>query len=258
MTTKRVLSSAVLLFLCTVLFCSCGDRIPSTVLSAEDVNGKNIGVVESSVSEDFTVKQFGDNNTVKLYASAGAAVNDLNLGLIDCIVTDVNDAKNVTRGQKGLRTISATVGKAPLAVMCARERGDLASILSSGLSSMEESGQLKSIIESNFNGKSADIAQGGEYSATLHIAVIITGAPYAWYDEGTLRGFEVDILRYICAQRGIGAEFSVMTRENAMSYLIAGKVDAAVGGLFEAENQSPLYTYSTPYYTSEQVIITRK
>ena len=255
---KRILS-LFLALVCVFSLCSCGNKVPATVLSESDISGKKTGVLENSVSELFSVNKYRDS-TVCGYSSVGAAASDLKLGIIDCIISDANEAKNVTRSLTGLKALSPSVGSVNLAFMCARERGDLASVLSARIADLTENGTIKNIVSSYFSGNGS-ITQPDtkQYEKSFTIDVCLSGEPYAYYDgDGFLKGIEVDIIRTVCSAQGIGASFTVTTRDEALSNIITGKADIALGGLFDDGSENPLVTYSSPYYTSEQVIITRK
>jgi len=250
-------TAVILLIAAILLLCSCGDRVKPTVNSADDISGKKVGVPENSISESFAKSEYPDCETV-LYQSVGVMANDLAVGVIDCAICDSILADSV-KAQNGLKVLGAAAGSRRIALVCARERADLLNVLNATLNTMLEDGTVEKIISGNTGGKAPVIAPDSKvYSTTLKLAVRLSGEPYAYYSDGILMGFEIDILRELCTRSGLGAEFSVMQGEDAISYVIAGKSDVAAGCLFESDGSSPLVLYSEPYYISNQVIITRK
>lgn len=251
--------AVILLLLIIMSMSACGDRVESTVSSSSDVAGKSIGYLENTISDQYVNIVFSDSNLVS-YSSPAAAAGDLKTGVLDCIISDGVLASAITDSQSGIKKLGEPITVLDVGFMCARERGDLASVLSDAIESLKENDILDKIIK-NYTGGGDYIYQpaSANYEKSLKVGVVVMGEPYTYYnEEGQLVGFEADITRAVCDELGIGVEFVPMEKSNIESSIITGQIDMAIGGLFPIEGGSEFVTFSDPYYKAEQIIITRK
>ena len=252
---KRIVLSA-LAFLLIFLLCGCSSVEP-TVSSLDDVDGKTVGVVSGTLSEEFIDKMDLDV-TVKEYTTEDAASADLKNGTVDCIIIDESKVSSIVKIFSGLKTLSEEMGKVQLSFVCSRARADLASALSE---KMKELAVVGDILKSFAKGKEYIYEPSQEkYDTVLTVGVCLAGSPYAYInDDDVLTGFEVEIAKAVCDSMGLGIEFKTVSRDEVLSMISTGELDFALGGLFHFSSSSDdLVSYSASYYSVNQMVITRK
>lgn len=255
----RKIISIVLCVLLLSAFSACSGDVPSTVNSLDDISGKTVGVLTGTVSDNYLSIYSGDI-TLKKYSSAEAASADLSAGVIDCIICPSGDTSSYTKGHFGLKVLKESFFPVSIGFMCARERGDLATVFSEKIASLTEAGVIGDII-GNYTGGRAYTYTPSENNTegSLKAGAYVVGAPYIYYGEnGKLTGIEIDITRAVCDSLGINVEFRDLERDDAESMVYTGNIDFAVGMFYPVDGAYPLVTFSQPYYTIEQSIITRK
>ncbi len=91
----------------------------------------------------------------------------------------------------------------------------------------------------------------------LHIAV----APYAPFavpsPDGEFSGFDVELLRLICAANGWTPEFVTMPFAEALDAVAAGRVDTAAGAFYVTPERGGRFSFSRPYLETGLVYVVR-
>ncbi len=250
---------ALLLVLLSFLSLTACGGVEATVSSPDDLPGKKIGYLDNSLAEYAVNSDFSEERT-RGYTSAAQAADDLKTGVLDCIISDSEDTSVITKKARGLKVLSDPALRLDIGFLCARAHGDLADVLSRNISSLADSGVKDKITARYINGKKYEyVPSEEEFSETFKVAVFVCGAPYVFYnDENELTGLEIDMTRAVCDAQGIGTEFTVLSREEAEAYVLTGRADFAVGFFYPTGVNRELAVVSSPYYTADQMIITRK
>ena len=251
--------AAILILLSVLSLTACSGRVPATVLSPDDLPGKTIGYLENSLTQYLIAGAFSDEKTVSCPSAADAA-DRLKSGSLDCIIADRADASVITRKARGIKILNDPATSIGLGFLCARARSDLAGVLGKNITALEDGGVLEKIVNNYTGGKSYEYSPSEtEFPETFTVAVFVCGEPYVYRsDDGELTGLEIDITHAVCDLIGINAEFIPLSREDAETYVFTGRADFAIGGFYPDGTNSELGVVSAPYYTAEQVIITRK
>jgi ABC-type amino acid transport substrate-binding protein len=70
----------------------------------------------------------------------------------------------------------------------------------------------------------------------LRVGAYYNAHPFVWLDEqGTIAGYEADIVRAIGIDLGVQVEFVQVTRHNADETLLSGAVDVLIGQQIHAQ-----------------------
>ena len=250
---------ALLLVLLSFLSLAACGGVKSTVSSPDDLPGKKIGYIDNSLAEYAVNSDFSEERT-RGYSSVAQAADDLKTGVLDCIISDREDTSSIKSKAHGLKVLSEPAISLDIGFLCARAHGDLADVLGRNISALADSGVKNKITARYINGKKYEYVPSGEdFSETFTVAVFVCGAPYVFYnDDGELTGLEIDMTRAVCDLLGIGTEFVVLSREEAEADVLTGRADFAVGFFYPTGVNQELAVVSSPYYTADQMIITRK
>jgi two-component system nitrogen regulation sensor histidine kinase GlnL len=93
--------------------------------------------------------------------------------------------------------------------------------------------------------------------STLRFAGRWDEPPYGFSEaEGTYRGYEVDLAESLGPILGVAIDVRAMTREEALSSLAKGEIDAVMGMVQSSENSSE-YAFTEPYASSSLAIFVR-
>lgn len=241
-----------------MVLCSCSEKIPPTVFSAEDMQGKTVGVVSGGNVESF-VRSADMDFTVMTFGSDDAAAGALKSGAVDCVIVPEENLSSYTGLFSGLKALDEPMDELSMGFMCAAARGDLASALGDVLEELEGQGTIESIIKSYDGGRKYEYNEPDEgYTSELTVG-FCENAPYAYFgSDGHLTGIEVDIIRTVCGAAKIRVSFTKIDRADAESSVIKGDTDIVIGGFYKTGETSPLVSFSKGYITQTLRIVTRK
>lgn len=100
-------------------------------------------------------------------------------------------------------------------------------------------------------------------SGTLVVGMQANYAPFSYYKDGKLTGYDVDVARLVAKKLGLKIKFRTMDNDRLVKELDSGKIDMTgnqqeiVYKTLDADTQVPYY-FSTPYKYSRLVVVTRK
>ncbi|SHI07529.1 polar amino acid transport system substrate-binding protein [Sporobacter termitidis DSM 10068] len=248
-----------LIFSIIVSVTACAGKMPpSTVKSADDLNGRNIGVLQNSSA----VVYAADYGTLHNYTTAESMLADVKGGALDCAVMDEGAAKVFVPKARGLKILSKPLMEADFRFAIAKENPDLTKAVNAALVTLSENGTLEKIIAGYITGDSYRYASPDNIDlsrGTLTLAVDGTFPPYSYNDAGgNTLGLDVDIARAVCDILQVQMKISVADKSSLITLVEYGKADFALGGLTDNEANAALVEFSDPYVTCTQVIVTRK
>lgn len=100
-------------------------------------------------------------------------------------------------------------------------------------------------------------------SGTLVVGMQANYAPFSYYKNGKLTGYDVEVARLVAKKLGLKIKFRTMENSRLVDELDAGKIDMTGNQqvitykTLDADTKVPYY-FSTPYKYSRLVVITRK
>ena len=89
-------------------------------------------------------------------------------------------------------------------------------------------------------------------SGTLVVGMQANYAPFSYYKDGKLTGYDVDVARLVAKKLGLKIKFRTMDNDRLVKELDAGKIDMTgnqqeiIYKTLDADTQVPYY-FSTPY-----------
>jgi ABC-type amino acid transport substrate-binding protein len=255
---KKIMILAVILAaLLQISGCS-GKMSANTVYSADDLKGKNIGVVTGSAA---TVYADG-YGTLHPYQSAETSLVDLRNGVIDCCVMDEALAKSLIKKIPGLKILSHPLVQSDFCFAIAKENPDLLEAVNSALKDLKESGVLDKIIQGYIPGdgyryKSPDNLDTSR--GTLTLAVDAALPPYTYKDDsGQPVGLDIDLARAVCDSLHVKMTVAVMDESELIQTVQYGKAEFSLGGVVSNDQDAKLVDFSKPYIRCTQVIVVRQ
>ncbi len=90
----------------------------------------------------------------------------------------------------------------------------------------------------------------------LRVGTYFNAYPFAWLNEqGTVTGYEIEILEAIAIELGIELEFVQVTRHNALETLLSGGVDVLAGQQIHTRDRESVVDFSHPYYVNAERMV---
>ncbi len=71
--------------------------------------------------------------------------------------------------------------------------------------------------------------------------------PFVFYEDGKLKGFDVDLLNLVCTTRGLDCPVQIVTFKEALQMVADGRADMAIGAIYVTEERKKLFNYTIPY-----------
>lgn len=252
-------------FFCLVLVClaavfmsSCGDKVPNTVFSPDDLAGKRIGTVAGTEANVRAGDLDYEGVSVMAYTDRSLAMAALKAGEADCLLIDSDEADKAARGFN-FAQLEESIPDEGYSFAVAKENRDLTKEINSALVSLKENKVLDNII-SGYVGESDYRYEPSskERSAKIMMAVEVVGAPYCYYDGNVLRGIEVDVARAVCDILGVSIEFKTVSHDELIVEAQKGRAMFSAGRLNAEDENAELVDFTDEYFVSSQKIIVRK
>jgi len=118
----------------------------SEIASADDLEGKTIGVQQDTTGDIYCCGDFGDENVVEFKTGADA-VQALVSGKVDCVVIDNEPAKSYVANAKGLKILDTEYVTEEYAICISKDNEELLKAINEVLADLKESGKLQEIVD---------------------------------------------------------------------------------------------------------------
>ena len=118
----------------------------SEIASADDLEGKLIGVQEGTTGYTFCSEDFGEEN-VLAYTNGATAVQNLINGSVDCVVIDQQPAISFVEANEGLKILETEYVIEDYAAAVAKENTALLEALNTALDELIEDGSIQAVLD---------------------------------------------------------------------------------------------------------------
>lgn len=118
----------------------------SEIKSADDLEGKKIGVQENTTGDIYVTADFGEES-VKRYSKGNDAVAALSAGIVDAVIIDNEPAKNYVAANEGLKVLDTSYADEEYAIAVSKDNTELKEKINAALAELKEDGTLDSIVE---------------------------------------------------------------------------------------------------------------
>jgi PAS domain S-box-containing protein len=81
--------------------------------------------------------------------------------------------------------------------------------------------------------------------------------PFIFYEEGKLKGFDVDLLNLVCTSRGLDCSVQIVSFKEVLQMVADGRADMAIGAIYVTEERKKLFNYTVPYQKTGLVPVFR-
>ncbi|MDO4539708.1 MAG: basic amino acid ABC transporter substrate-binding protein [Syntrophomonadaceae bacterium] len=118
----------------------------TSITSAEDLEGKNVGVQLGTTGDLFVTDETAAAN-VQRYKTGADASMELNSGKIDAVVIDEMPANEIVAASTGLVVLEEPLTEEQYAIAIAKGQEDLVAVVDKVVAEMLESGEIEALIE---------------------------------------------------------------------------------------------------------------
>ena len=115
----------------------------SDIKTLDDLEGKKIGVQESTTGDIYASGDYGEENITK-FANGALAVEALIAGKVDCVIIDNEPAKNYVAANEGLAILETEY---VVAICFAKENTELMDAVNGALKELIEDGSVQKIVD---------------------------------------------------------------------------------------------------------------
>ena len=120
------------------------------IASLDDVDGKKIGVQQTTTGDIYACDDYGEENVIK-YANGALAVEALNSGKVDCVIIDNEPAKAYVAANEGLKILDTEYANEDYAICFAKENTELQKKVNDALKELIADGSVQKVIDEYIN-----------------------------------------------------------------------------------------------------------
>ncbi len=117
----------------------------SDIQTADDLQGKKIGVQESTTGDIYATGDFGDEN-LKRFSKGNDAVAALASGIVDAVIIDNEPAKNYVAANDGLKVLDTSYAEEEYAIAVNKDNTDLKEKINAALAELKADGTIDKIV----------------------------------------------------------------------------------------------------------------
>lgn len=118
----------------------------SDIASADDLEGKKIGVQQSTTGDLYCTDDFGEDNVEK-FDKGATAVQALISGKVDAVVIDNNPAKAFVAANEGLKILDTAYADEDYAIAISKDNPELLEKVNTALNELIADGTVQTIID---------------------------------------------------------------------------------------------------------------
>ena len=118
----------------------------SDIASADDLEGKLIGVQQGTTGHLYCADDFGEENVIP-YANGATAVQALLQGKVDCVVIDQEPAKAFVEANAGLKILETAYTTEDYAAAVSKDNPALTAALNSALQELKDDETIQGILD---------------------------------------------------------------------------------------------------------------
>lgn len=247
--------------LCIGLLCSCQSIPKNTVHTAEDLEGKTIGVKLKTTGDVYATEIEGA--TVQRFNTAEDAVIALKDGTIDAVILDDGPATVFVDYYEGIRILDEAYAEEEYGIVIKKGNQELLDKINDALKTIKENGTLDAITQNWIYEGSTESAYEGQNKESyangkLIVATNAEFPPYESVIDDEIVGYDIDMMKAICDVLDMELVLQDMAFDSVISSVEEGIVDVAASGMSITEERMKQVDFSEPYITAKQVIIVRE
>lgn len=235
-----------------------------TINTASDLNDNtlNLGCLSGSFGENWLVSNT-NKPTISKFKTNEALVNGLVSGSVDAIITDIAFAQHSIANNSPIKINSLKFQSEKLAFVFNKGDENYRLFVNDAINSYKNDGYLVELLD-NYMPLSGDIVlpdkipYNSEYTTTVKVGTSSDFAPYDYYVNDVLYGYDITLMEMIADYNSWNVEFVDMNFNELFPALENGEIDIIASGIRITNDLYDIVDFSESYYSSEQVILTRK
>ena len=118
----------------------------SDIASIDDIEGKKIGVQQSTTGDIYASDDYGEENVTK-YANGNLAVEGLKSGKVDCVIIDNEPAKAYVKANEGLKILDTSYADEDYAIAFNKDNTELQTKVNDALKELIADGSVQKIVD---------------------------------------------------------------------------------------------------------------
>ncbi len=235
------------------------DSNKGRISNLEELNGKKIGIA-SGMSYDTAVKKRLTKSQIVYFQTFADGIESLKKGRLDAYVVDKPLAEYQKAENPSLYYIDEDITKDDYAFMMNKSSTELCAQVNNILDEMWADGTIEELqnkwmkladgdptVEKN---PDADTSKG-----TLKVITTPDQAPFTFYNDGEIVGYDAEVITKIAEKLGYAVEFTIADSSAELPSVISGKYDMAIGCITITEERAESVLFSNPDYHGGTVAV---
>jgi len=239
----------------------------STWTSVDDLAGKTIAVQEGTTGDVLVTENIPNSNPVRFKAVTACALELINNNA-DCIVVDSLPAQALVEAnpdQLMILPFAANTEVEAYAIGVSKDEAGaaLAQEFNAAMKVLTENGTYEALMNKHINGQDdvqlPELKTVDNPKGTLVMGTNCEFEPFEYLDsQGNPQGFDIDYVKYLCAEMGYALEIENMNFDALPAALQTQQVDFLCAGLSVTEERLLQMDFTDNYYESTQAIVVLK
>ncbi len=234
--------------------------------SVEDLKNKKIAVQEGTTGNDVAKEIEGAQ--ISAFKAATQCAMELINGRVDCIIIDTNPAQtlvNANPDKLELLDFPASEESETYAIATQKNDGGaaLAEEFNAAMATLKENGTFDALVAKYIaKDESAVLPEVPAVESPKGTLVMGTNCEFEPFEyltsDGTPTGFDVDYVKYLCAEMGYEVTVENMDFDALIPALQSGRIDFIAAGLTRDEEREKNANFTDGYYEAVQAIVVAK
>src|SRR5215471_2736852 len=227
--------------------------------STADLKDKRIGVVLGSVHDTLATKNY-PNATIQQYDNANDLALAVTAGKVDAALSDAEPLAERMRTNPELGVIGEPLISYPIGAGFKKGDPTLKDAFNKFLADSKKDGTYDAMSDRWFKAHDSPMPEVkvSNPRGELVVGVAGNGLPYAAVRDGTLAGFDIELVERFAASLGRTAKFSQMPFGSLIAAAATGKVDMIIASIFITEERKQRIDFSDPYHSSGVLVYALK
>lgn len=258
---KKIICLVLALAMTAVMFVGCAPKSTVVINTAEDLNGKKIGVQGGTTGESWVQDNVeGADKNLSSYKSGMDAALELKNGTIDAIVLDELPAKAIVEKNPDLKILDIALTTEEYAIAVKKGNTELVDAINATIKRMKDDGTYQALndafipADGNIVIPESKVTEGDVIKMGTNAAF----PPFEYIDGDKIVGFDISMSEEVALDLGKKLEVVDMNFDSLLNALQAGQIDFVAAGMSVKPDRLEYADFSDPYFSSTQVIIVKK
>ena len=232
----------------------------AALVHIDDLKDKRLGVQLGTVYDDYATKTF-PQATIIQYHNSSDLILAVTSGKIDAGFSDIDSLTEIMSKNSAIDRLGEPLFSSPVAAGFNKKTGTkLRADFNTFLSNLRQSGVYADMVKRwtiNHATKMPEIPSSTSHGV-LRVAISSGGLPFAGVQDGTLVGFDVELVKRFAASMGKEVQFYDMEFGGLVAAVAVSKVDMCASDMFITEERKKRIDFSDPYFAQDSVAFALK